>query len=155
MTARHVWKVLFVGVALTGAPSPAWSAPGAGSPSPAARVTVVATCEPRAAKGRVVCDVELESDGGRIAWADVVVVEAPAFAPPLRSRIAMTEARTRTERRLRIPVAFVASGAGKGAVRFRGRAVVCVARADGGGEVCETATNLAGAELVVGVHVEH
>lgn len=114
---------------------------------------VSAICERKAAKGRVTCEVELEVATGRVAWADVVVVSAPAFAPPLRSRVGMGDARARTERRVRIPVAFIATGTGRGAVVLRARAAVCEASA-GGSETCRPGTGEARAELVVGADIE-
>jgi hypothetical protein len=113
---------------------------------------VSASCEHRPAKGRVLCDVEVEVAGGRIAWADVVVVAVPAFAAPLRSRVALADARTRTERRVRIPVAFIATGQGHGAVSLRGRAVVCTGAV--GSESCSTRSATATAELLVGTDVQ-
>jgi hypothetical protein len=91
----------------------------------APRLDVAASCERKATKGRVLCDVEFEVPDGRIAWADVVVVRAPQFAKPLRSRVGITDARSRTDRRIHIPVAFLARDQGRGTVAFRGRAVVC------------------------------
>lgn len=117
-------------------------------------VTASASCERKTAKGRVVCDVEVETDAGRIAWADVVVVEAPPFAPPLRSRVGIADARTRTERRVRIPVAFVATGLGKGAVLVRARVVVCRPEGKSGAESCVPDSREARAELVVGSDLE-
>jgi hypothetical protein len=115
------------------------------------QMDVTVTCERKAKKGRVICDVEIEAASGRIAWADVVVVEAPPFAPPLRSRVAMADARSHTERRVRIPVAFVATAQGHGSVEVRGRAVLC---SGGEGETCGPASKAARADLVVGTDVE-
>jgi hypothetical protein len=114
-------------------------------------VDVTVSCERKPAKGRVLCDVELEAPRGKIAWADVLVVEAPAFAPPLRSRVALGDERSRTERRVRIPVAFVAKSQGRGNVELRGRAVVCVPAGDA--ESCSPAQKDVKAELVVGIDV--
>jgi hypothetical protein len=126
----------------------------AGAADAAARaIEVTLTCERKPAKGRVICDVEIETATGRIAWADVVVVEAPAFAPPLRSRVAMADARSRAERRVRIPVAFVATAQGRGSVGVRGRAVVC-SGPGGDHESCGPTSKEARAELVVGTDVE-
>lgn len=117
-----------------------------------APVDVTASCEHRAAKGRVLCDVELEVTSGRIAWADVVVLGVPQFAAPLRSRVGVADARTRTERRVRIPVAFVATALGRGSVSVRGRAVVCTA--GDRGEACSPRAGAATAELLVGTDVQ-
>lgn len=112
-----------------------------------------ASCERRASKGRVLCDVELEAPGGRIAWADVLVTAAPAFAPPLRSRVGLGDARTRTDHRVRLPVAFVATALGRGSVVMRARAVVCHATTSAA-ESCVPATRDVSAEIVVGTDVE-
>ncbi|HEX7671867.1 MAG TPA: hypothetical protein VF395_19870 [Polyangiaceae bacterium] len=117
-------------------------------------IEVTATCEHKATKGRVICDVEIEAGRGRVAWADVVVVEAPAFAPPLRSRVAVADARARTPSRVRIPVAFVATAQGRGTVTVRGRAVVCGNAVGGGRASCGAASKEAKTELVVGTDVE-
>jgi hypothetical protein len=123
---------------------------GAGSSDRAIEVT--ATCEHKATKGRVICDVEIEAGQGRIAWADVVVLSAPSFAPPLRSRVAAADARARTPRRVRIPVAFVATAQGRGSVVVRGRAVVCGGPA--GAPACGPVSKEAQAELVIGTDIE-
>src|SRR5260221_1406592 len=111
------------------------------------------SCERKATKGRVICDVELEAQQGRIAWADVVVVEAPRFAPPLRSRVGIADARSRTDKRVRLPVAFLATAQGRGAVGMRARAVVCRAN-EGGAEACRPVTKDVTAEIVVGTDVQ-
>jgi precorrin isomerase len=117
-------------------------------------IEVTATCEHKATKGRVICDVEIEAGGGSVVWADVLVVEAPLFAPPLRSRVAVADARARTQRRIRIPVAFVATAQGRGTVTVRGRAVVC-GNAPGAAQAsCRAVSKEAKAELVVGTDVE-
>jgi hypothetical protein len=115
---------------------------------------VTASCERRATKGRVLCDVDLEAAEGRIAWADAVVTEAPAFAPPLRSRVGIADARSRTERRVRLPVAFVATAQGRGTIALRARAVLCRA-APGAPETCRPTVRDVSAEIVVGTNVEH
>jgi hypothetical protein len=115
-------------------------------------MTVTASCERKPAKGRVTCEVELEAVG-RIAWADVLVTAAPSFAPPLRSRVSMAEARVRTDKRVRIPVSLVATATGRGTVEMRGRATVCE-RPEGAGETCRPVSSAVTAELVVGTDVE-
>jgi len=116
---------------------------------------VNASCERKATKGRVLCDVELEAASSRIAWADVVVTSAPAFAPPLRSRIGMADARARSDRRVRLPVALVATSLGRGTVAMRARAVLCSAAAAGAVETCLPAVKDVSAEIIVGTDVEH
>jgi hypothetical protein len=118
------------------------------------KLDVTASCERRATKGRVLCDVDLEAAEGRIAWADAVVTDAPAFAPPLRSRVGMTDARSRTERRIRLPLAFIATTQGRGTITMRARAVLCRAAA-GAPETCRPTVRDVSAEIVVGANVEH
>jgi hypothetical protein len=130
-------------------------APVLAAPKETAPVEVVASCERKATKGRVICDVELEAANARIAWADVVVIGAPAFAPPLRSRVGITDARSRTDRRVRLPVALIATSQGRGTVSMRARAVLCTVTAPGASETCRAATKEVSTELVVGTDVEH
>lgn len=113
---------------------------------------VTASCEHRATKGRVLCDVELEVPEGHITWADVVVTAVPSFAAPLRTRVALADARTRTERRVRIPVALVATALGKGEVTVRGRAVACSKTERG--EACAPRSATVATALVVGTDVQ-
>jgi hypothetical protein len=138
------------GLALSAAMLMVTSPSAAGEPSRPLDVT--ASCEHRPAKGRVVCDVEAEIAEGRIAWADVVIVEVPSFAAPLRSRVALADARTRTERRVRIPVALVATALGRGKVIVRVRAVVCTEGPRGA--ACSPKTGTATTDLVVGTDVQ-
>jgi hypothetical protein len=127
------------------------AAPGPSAPA----IDVTASCERKAAKGRVICDVEIEAAAGRIAWADVVVTGAPAFAPPLRSRVGMADARSRTERRVRLPVALVATSLGRGTVSMQARAVFCVSLTAGASETCRPVSKAVSAEIVVGTDIEH
>jgi hypothetical protein len=127
----------------------------ASAPAPGASLEATASCERKATKGRVICDVELEATTARIAWADVLVTEAPSFAPPLRSRVGMADARSRTERRVRLPVALVATSLGHGTVKMRARAVLCLPGGDGAAETCRPATKDVASEIIVGTDVEH
>lgn len=96
---------------------------GEADAQPVAAVT--ARCQRVAAPGRVLCEVEAEVTAGKLAWADVVVLQTPDFAKPLRARVAVSEATTRTQRRVRLPVALVATHDGHGEVRFAARGVTC------------------------------
>jgi hypothetical protein len=104
-------------------------------------------CERRPDRGRVVCELEAEVREGRLAWADALVVEAPEFAHPLKSRVGPRDAQTRSPRRVRLPIAFFAERTGHGQVSVRARAVVC---AGSGDEECTAASRVARAALVVG-----
>lgn len=137
MTTRP-WPLILAAVTATG------TAGAADVP----RLDVAASCEHKTTRGRVVCDVEFEVTDGRIAWADVIVVQAAPFASPLRSRVGTLDARSRTDKRIHIPVAFIAKDQGRGTVVFRGRAVVCAKAADR--EACVPATHDVSVELKVG-----
>lgn len=82
-------------------------------------------CQRRATPGRVLCEAELEVDSGMLRWSDVLVLEAPAFAPPLRSRVGPGALFMKTERRHRLQLALAATLPGEGTLRVRARAVHC------------------------------
>jgi hypothetical protein len=108
---------------------------------------VTFSCESKSSRGRVLCEVEIEAVRGRLAWADAVVLSAPDFAPPLKTRVGPQDEKARSDRRVRLPIAFLAKTEGSGTVTIRARAVLC---AQGGGEACVTATRTASAELRAG-----
>ncbi|MBX3181305.1 MAG: hypothetical protein KIT72_14495 [Polyangiaceae bacterium] len=87
--------------------------------------TVTARCQPTLTPGRVLCEVEAEVSAGRLSWADAVVVSSPDFARPLRGRVGPSEATARTPRRVRLPIALVATGEGTGELRLRSRVISC------------------------------
>src|SRR4051812_49098994 len=82
-------------------------------------------CQRRATPGRVLCEAELEVDGGILRWSDVLVIDAPRFAPPLRSRVGPGALFMKTERRHRLQLALAATLPGEGTLRVRARAVYC------------------------------
>ena len=80
--------------------------------------------------GRVRCEVEVRSSSGRpLRWAEVVVVEAPSFAPPLRARVGPAEATTHEDSVWRWAIALAARGRGVGGLHVRVRGVSCVGAA--------------------------
>jgi hypothetical protein len=82
-------------------------------------------CEPALVPGRVLCKLEATARSDLlIAWADALVLEAPSFARPLRSRVAHRAATAREES-VAIPLALYATRAERGTLRVRARAVVC------------------------------
>lgn len=82
-------------------------------------------CQPVAAPGRVLCELEVEVERGRLQWADVLVVRSPSFARPLRSRVGPRQALSRSERRMGLPIALVATKSGDGRLEVLARAVEC------------------------------
>lgn len=105
-------------LALVALPSPSLGAPADG-------LSARLVCPPRPGPGRVVCEVELEVEAGSLAWADVLVTEAPPFAAPLRARVGPSALFMKTEQRWRLQLALAATRAGAGRLRVRARAVWC------------------------------
>src|SRR4051812_5996012 len=66
------------------------NAPGSGKDEPALRVEV--KCDPVPGPGKVQCVVHVRPIGGRFRWGDVIVLAAPPFAAPLRTRVAAGDA---------------------------------------------------------------
>lgn len=110
------------------------------------RASARATCPPRVGAGRIVCQVTLTVPAeDRIRWADVVVVEAPSFALPLRSRVvASLPEQGARETQLAVPLFGTAEGTGTVALRVR--AVVC---AKGSQTHCDTLTRKLEAAVAV------
>ncbi len=71
------------------------------------------------------CEAELEVKSGVLAWGDVLVIAAPPFAAPLRSRVGQNGLFMKSEQRQRLQLALAATSAGSGLLRVRARAVVC------------------------------
>ena len=95
-------------------------------------------CEPVSRPGRVLCEVKSRARAGTLVWSDVLVVRAPDFARPLRSRV-LTELLAKdsavlTSRKL----ALVATAPGQGRLELLVRAVIC--RAGGGEPSCSAET---------------
>jgi hypothetical protein len=114
---------------------------------PANDLSVRLVCPQRPAPGRVVCEAELEVDTGVLAWGDVLVLEAPPFAPPLRSRVGPSALFMKSAQRQRLQLALAATSTGSGVLRVRARAVRCT---DPEMRACRSAVREAGARVVVG-----
>jgi len=127
------------------------------APAPAERdLAVEVRCPRRDDPGRVVCELSLSSQapGALLFWADALVVQAPAFVRPLRSRI-KAELPEQGSPTTRLSAAFVARELGRAEVALRARAVLCARRPTAGNASeaplsCSTVTRALGAELVVG-----
>ena len=105
-----------------------WS-PGAVAED-AGPVDVALRCPASQGTGRVRCTVDATAREGRtITWADVVIVSSPAFATPLRGRLAPEDAIDQTRERWRWEFALAARTRGRGDVTVRIRAVTCVQNA--------------------------
>lgn len=93
------------------------------------------------------CEVELEVETGTLAWADVLVTEAPPFAAPLRARVGPGALFMKTEQRWRLQLALAATRAGAGSLRVRARAVWCARE---GARACRPVAREAEASVQVG-----
>jgi hypothetical protein len=113
---RAVWTLLVIGLA---------SAEVAADESP---LTALLTCERRPGKGRVVCQLDVEAERGRVAWADAVILQVADHLRPLRSRVGFGEGTALTEGRYRLPVGLIATAQGDGKVIVRARALICEGR---------------------------
>lgn len=84
------------------------------------------SCPQRETAGRVVCDLDLSKRSGAstLVWVDALVLKAPPFVRPLRSRVTASVARGGAQA-LNLPVAFVAQELGRAEITVRARAVVC------------------------------
>jgi hypothetical protein len=125
-------------LALGGSSGP-WAPPG---PAPALRAE--AECTPLPGPGKVLCTVRERSVGGKWTWGDVIVLDAPPFAPPLRTRVAAGDASRRDADGADFALALAARGDGSGELRVLARAVVC------GGSGCLPVRAEATAKVVVG-----
>jgi hypothetical protein len=97
----------------------------AATEEPRLRASLV--CEKASGAGRVRCDAEARIAGATIIWGDVEILRSPAFASPLRGRIAPLDATVRGEDGWRWGFALVARERGEGEVEARVRVVVCAA----------------------------
>lgn len=97
----------------------------ASAAAPQLELSARLVCPRRADPGRVVCEAEIELREGVLAWADVLVLEAPPFAPPLRSRVGPSALHMKSDQRQRLQLALAATAPGSGTLRVRARAVAC------------------------------
>ncbi len=107
------------------------------------------SCAKIAGPGRIVCELRATTTSARLVWADALVVNAPAFARPLRSRVALQlEAGTSAASS---KLALVGSAPGKGELTVLVRAVLCHGAPSG--EVCRPETRRVTTEVEVGAPV--
>jgi hypothetical protein len=107
------------------------------------------SCRPEAAPGRVLCELRYGVGPGlRLVWVDALVLQAPPFARPLRSRVTPERYKEASASERRLTLAFVASASGVGPVTVAARAVTC--RGEGERESCRPERQELTAELRVG-----
>jgi hypothetical protein len=103
-----------------------------------------ASCEALPGPGKVVCVVRERPVAGKLKWGDVIVLSAPPFAPPLRTRAAVGDATRSDAEGADFSLALAATGEGRGTLRVLGRGVVC---GEGGCRPCQAEAT---ARVVVG-----
>jgi hypothetical protein len=109
-------------------------------------LTVRLDCPARAGQGRIVCTLDVGARSGTVLrWADALVVSAPDFAPPLRSRI-VASLPEEGAARVSIAVPLFAREENTGMLRVKARAVVC---AEGAPESCEPVSRESQASVAV------
>ena len=102
------------------------------------------TCDPLPGPGKVQCLVRVRPVGGALRWSDAIVLSAPAFAPPLRTRVASGDAKRSDAEGADFSLALAATGDGEGELKVLARATVC---GDGG---CRPVQAEGVARIVVG-----
>jgi hypothetical protein len=121
----------------------AWAGEG-GAAAREPVIDVEATCDVAAGPGKIHCIVRERPRGGKWTWGDVIVVSAPVFAPPLRTRVAAGDASRNDAEGADFGLALAATGDGSGELRVLARAVVC------GDSGCRPVRAEASAKVVVG-----
>jgi hypothetical protein len=116
---------------------------GDGGGAPFSLLTEV-TCDPLPGPGKVQCVVRVRPVGGALRWSDAIVLSAPSFAPPLRTRVAADDAKRTDQGGADFSLALAATGDGEGELKVLARATVC---GDGG---CRPVQNEGIARVIVG-----
>lgn len=106
-------------------------------------LTAALSCARATAPGRIVCELSTHSATGTLSWSDALVVQAPAFARPLRSRV-MSEAGV-------AKLALVASAPGTGTLQVLARGVIC--EPGGTAAACHPYTREVSAVIEVGANL--
>jgi hypothetical protein len=87
------------------------------------------TCDPLPGPGKVQCLVRVRPVGGSLRWSDAIVLSAPPFAPPLRTRVAVGDAKRNDADGADFALALAATADGVGELKVLARATLC---GDGG-----------------------
>ena len=96
-------------------------------PEPPGPLQARLSCLPAFAPGRIVCELTAHATVGKLVWSDALVVRAPAFARPLRSRIVAQLGAARAPGGAWAKLALVASESGAGKLELLARGVICQA----------------------------
>jgi len=82
-------------------------------------------CESVTAPARIVCQLNARSPQGKLVWSDALVVRAPEFARPLRSRWLAQLDPAGASGGAAAKLALVASKPGQGELELLARGVIC------------------------------
>jgi hypothetical protein len=93
------------------------------------------SCQRAAGPGRVLCELSTQALSGKLVWSDGLVVRAPSFARPLRSRFVAQLGAGSEPGAAWAKLALVASASGQGRLELLARGVVC--RDPGAAESCQ------------------
>jgi hypothetical protein len=105
------------------------------------------SCQPAVGPGRIVCELTTRATAGKLVWSDALVVRAPAFARPLRSRFVAHLRSSAAAGGAWAKLALVASEGGEGKLELLARGVICYEGA--AGEWCRAVR----APVTVDLHV--
>jgi len=83
------------------------------------------SCQPAAGPGRILCELATRATRGKLVWSDALVVRAPAFARPLKSRWVAQLGTPAASGGAWAKLALVASDVGAGKLELLARGVVC------------------------------
>jgi hypothetical protein len=83
------------------------------------------SCQSAAGPGRILCELTTRATRGKLVWSDALVVRAPAFARPLRSRVVAQLGTPAASGGAWAKFALVASQAGEGKLELLARGVIC------------------------------
>ena len=110
-------------------------------------LTAELRCQHGAGPGRILCELTTRARAGQLVWSDALVLRAPPFARPLRSRfVAPLDASGAPSASAKL--ALVALGVGEGRLELLARAVVC--RDAPNGRWCAPETLPVTAQVLVG-----
>jgi hypothetical protein len=83
------------------------------------------SCDPLPGPGKMQCLVRVRPIGGSLRWSDAIVLSAPPFAPPLRTRVAVGDAKRNDPEGADFSLALAATADGVGELKVLARATVC------------------------------
>jgi len=83
------------------------------------------SCQPAAGPGRILCELTTRATRGKLVWSDALVVRAPDFARPLRSRVVAQLGTPGAPGSGSAKLALVASSPGAGKLELLARGVIC------------------------------